>query len=64
MASLVVMTGLTRNLIPRRKVMNTEKPPMAVLGTRLEIQLPTSVKASTVTIITSPLRTSRLPFLP
>ena len=28
MASLVVMTGLTMNLMPSRNVINTEKPPI------------------------------------
>ncbi len=37
MASFVVMTGLTINLIPSKNVMNTEKFPMAAGGTRLEI---------------------------
>ena len=35
--SFVVMTGLTMNLIPRSSVMNTEKPPIAWLGIRLDI---------------------------
>ena len=34
-ASLVVMTGRTMNLMPRRKVMNTEKLPIVWEGTRL-----------------------------
>ena len=34
MASLVVITGRTMNLIPNRKVMNTEKFPMVAEGTR------------------------------
>ena len=37
MASLVVITGFTMNLMPRRNVINTEKFPMVVEGTRLEI---------------------------
>ena len=36
MASLVVITGRTMNLIPNRKVMNTEKFPMVAEGTRLD----------------------------
>ena len=36
-ASLVVITGFTINLIPKRKVIKTEKFPMVVDGTRLEI---------------------------
>ena len=35
-ASLVVITGLTINLIPRMKVIKTENPPIVVEGTRLE----------------------------
>ena len=35
MVSLVVMTGRRMNLTPSRNVMNTEKPPMVVEGTRL-----------------------------
>ena len=35
MASLVVMTGRRMNLMPRRKVIKTEKPPMVWEGTRL-----------------------------
>ena len=35
MASLVVITGRRMNLMPSRKVMNTEKPPMVAAGTRL-----------------------------
>ena len=35
-ASLVVITGFTINLIPRIKVINTENPPIVVEGTRLE----------------------------
>ena len=31
----VVMTGFTINLIPKKNVMTTEKPPMVELGTRL-----------------------------
>ena len=37
MASLVVITGLRINLIPNKNVINTEKLPMVVEGTRLEI---------------------------
>ena len=37
MASLVVITGRTMNLIPSRNVMNTEKLPMVREGTRLAI---------------------------
>ena len=36
-ASLVVITGLTMNLIPNRKVIKTEKLPMVADGTRLDI---------------------------
>ena len=64
MDSLVVITGFTMNLMPSSRVMKTEKPPMAVLGTRLEIQLPTSVKHRTATIMTSPFLISRFLFLP
>ena len=35
-ASFVVITGFTINLIPRRKVINTEKLPMVAEGTRLD----------------------------
>ena len=35
MASLVVITGRRMNLMPNRKVMHTEKPPMVAAGTRL-----------------------------
>ena len=35
MASLVVITGRRMNLMPSRKVMHTEKPPMVAAGTRL-----------------------------
>ena len=34
-ASLVVITGLTINFTPKRKVMRTEKFPMVVEGTKL-----------------------------
>ena len=37
MDSYVVMTGFTMNLMPRRNVMKTEKFPMVVDGTRLEM---------------------------
>ena len=63
-AALVVMTGLTINFTPSSSVMKTEKFPIAADGTMLDTQLPTSVKSSTVTIITSPLRTSRFLFFP
>ena len=36
MASFVVITGLTMNLMPSNNVINTEKFPMVVEGTRLE----------------------------
>ena len=36
MASFVVMTGFTMNLIPSRKVINTEKFPIVADGTRLD----------------------------
>ena len=64
MLSLVVITGRTMNLIPSRKVINTEKFPMVVLGKRLATQLPTRVKSRTVAIMTSPLRISRFLFFP
>ena len=35
--SLVVITGFTMNFIPNIIVINTEKPPIAVVGTRLEM---------------------------
>ena len=35
--SLVVITGFTMNFIPKIIVINTEKLPIAVVGTRLEI---------------------------
>ena len=35
MASLVVMTGLTINFTPSRKVIKTENPPIVAEGTRL-----------------------------
>ena len=38
--SFVVITGFTMNLMPSSRVMNTEKLPIVVLGTRLAIQLP------------------------
>ena len=64
MASLVVITGLTRNFTPSSSVMNTEKFPIAAAGTRLDTQLPTRVKTSTVPIITRPFFTSRFLFFP
>ena len=64
MSSLVVMTGFTMNLIPSRNVMNTEKPPMVADGIRLETQLPTTVNARTLTIMTSPFLISRFLFRP
>ena len=63
MASLVVMTGRTMNLMPSRKVMNTEKPPMVAEGNRLATQLPTTVNASTLTIMMRPFLMSRFLFL-
>ena len=63
MASLVVMTGRTMNLTPSRKVMNTEKPPMVAEGTLLATQLPTTVKARTLTIMIRPFLISRFLFL-
>ena len=63
-ASFVVITGLTMNLMPSSIVMNTEKLPIVAFGTRLATQLPTSVNSSTAAIITRPLRTSRFLFLP
>ena len=44
MVSFVVITGFTINLIPRKKVINTEKLPIVVFGTRLAKKLPTNVK--------------------
>ena len=64
MASFVVITGLTMNFTPSSSVIKVEKLPMVVLCTLLDTQLPTSVKASTVNIITRPLRMSRFLFLP
>ena len=64
MASLVVMTGLTMNLMPSSRVIQVEKPPMAEEGTRLDTQLPTRVKHSTAAIITRPFFTSRFLFFP
>ena len=63
MASLVVMTGRTMNLMPSRKVMNTEKLPMVAEGSRLATQLPTTVNASTLTIMMRPFLMSRFLFL-
>ena len=62
-ASLVVMTGRTMNLMPSRKVMNTEKPPMVAEGTLLATQLPTTVNSSTLTIMIRPFLISRFLFL-
>ena len=64
MASLVVMTGFTMNLIPSSRVIHTEKLPIAAEGSRLDTQLPTKVKHRTATIITIPLRMSRFLFFP
>ena len=64
MASRVVITGLTINLIPRSRVITVEKPPMAPPGSRLATQLPTSVKQSTDAIITRPFLMSRFLFFP
>ena len=36
MASFVVMTGFTMNLMPSKNVINTEKFPIVVDGTRLD----------------------------
>ena len=63
MASLVVMTGRRMNLTPSRKVMNTEKLPMVAEGTLLATQLPTTVKARTLTIMIRPFLMSRFLFL-
>ena len=63
MASLVVMTGLTMNLMPSRNVINTEKPPIVREGTRLASQLPTTVNPSTLAIMMRPFFTSRFLFL-
>ena len=62
--SLVVMTGRTMNLTPSRKVMNTEKFPMAVLGTSEATQLPIRVKISTVHSMMRPFLMSRFLFFP
>ena len=61
--SLAVITGRTRNLMPRRRVINTEKPPMVALGRRLATQLPTRVNRRTTAIITRPFLMSRFLFL-
>ena len=37
MASFVVITGFTMNLIPSKNVINTEKFPIVVEGTKLEM---------------------------
>ena len=63
MASLVVMTGRTMNLMPSRKVMNTEKLPIVAEGSRLATQLPTTVNTSTLTIMMRPFLMSRFLFL-
>ena len=63
MASLVVMTGRRMNLMPSRKVMNTEKLPMVAEGTLLATQLPTTVKVSTLAIMMRPFWMSRFLFL-
>ena len=63
MLSLVVITGLTRNLIPSSRSIQVEKPPMVRLGTRLDTQLPTRVRTSTDPIITRPFLMSRFLFL-
>ena len=63
MASLVVITGLTMNLMPSRNVINTEKLPMVVEGTRLATQLPTTVNSSTLAIMIRPFLISRFLFL-
>ena len=63
-SAFVVITGLTMNLMPSKSVMNTEKLPIATDGTRLETKLPTTVKISTVIIITSPFLISRFLFFP
>ena len=62
-ACLVVITGLTRNLMPSSSVMTVEKLPIVLLGTRLDAQLPTIVITSTAAIIIRPLRTSMFLFL-
>ena len=64
MLSLVVITGFTMNLTPSSSVMNMEKLPMVLLGMRLATQLPTSVNASTLTIMVTPFFTSRFLFFP
>ena len=63
MASLVVITGRRMNLMPSKKVMNTEKPPMVAEGILLATQLPTTVKASTLAIMIRPFLISRFLFL-
>ncbi len=45
MDSFVAITGFTINLIPSSNVINTEKLPIVVFGTRLAIQLPNNVNA-------------------
>ena len=64
MDSFVVMTGFTMNLIPSSRVMDTEKLPIVVLGTRLAMKLPAKVNSRTVTIMTMPFLMSRFLFLP
>ena len=51
------------NLMPSRKVMNTEKLPIVAEGSRLATQLPTTVNTSTLTIMMRPFLMSRFLFL-
>ena len=57
-------TGFTINLTPKIKVINTEKPPIAVFGTMLATKLPQKVKAKTEIIIIMPFLISRFLFFP
>ena len=59
----MVITGRTINFTPSRKVMNTEKFPIVVEGTRRAMKLPTTVNARTLTIMISPFLISRFLFL-
>ena len=63
-ASFVVMTGRTMNLIPRRNVMKTEKLPIAADGRRLATKLPRTVNASTLAIMIRPFFMSRFLLFP
>ena len=63
-ATFVVMTGRTMNLIPRRNVMKTEKLPIAADGRRLATKLPRTVNASTLAIMIRPFFMSRFLLFP